>query len=834
MTNTQKITGRQKLGGSGAAIWGSITGTLSDQTDLQNVLNLKYDASNPAGYITASSSNTLTNKSGNISQWTNDSGYITASSVNTLTNKSGNISQWTNDAGYITSIAGAVTSVTGTNNRITSTGGSTPQIDISGSYIGQASITTLGTISTGTWQGASISTSFTDAKIKTVAGTSNRITIAGTATDPTFDISGSYVGQSSITTLGTITTGTWNGTAITDGNLATSYIKADGSRALAANWDMGAFQAKNTMTGLGVTQTETNGFYLRNSTAAANNAQQISPAITWEGQGWGTTGSASQRVNWRAYVLPVQGAANPTSELHIQSAVNAGAYSDRTVIDSSGGITTTGAISGGFLKSTNAGSTALFQGNSGNGLQIYNSANSNRSWIFASSQSPDKMGLGNNTTPDCTLDVLVLALNTTQLITAGVQVSNTTAATVSQNQISPFFAYKAAGWKTNATAASELVIMRSYLVTSTGAADPTGYITWESNVNGGSYSTNLLTLGSAGNVAIGQTPVASSWLSIKAGTTAASQINLAISTAPSSPNAGDMWYETNAFRGRQTSNTITFSDITNVQRFLAGGSTTWTKPTGAKWVHVVVIAPGGAGGSGRKGAAGSVRCGGGGGGAGGQMFFDFDAADLPSTVTVSVPAAGTGGTAISASDTNGNNGATMTSLTSFGPYLAVGPGNPGNGGSNAAGAGGSGGTSFGITSTANGGSASTTGAGAGGAGTSGNSFQPTGGGSGGGITSGDALGTFGIMGFLGLYTNPSNNYGNNFTDGQAGAQAGALIFGTGGNGGNSSKTTNATAGGAGGSFGGGGGGGGAALNAVGNSGKGGDGGPGIVIVTTYF
>ena len=32
-------------------------------------------------YITASSSNTLTNKSGNISQWTNDSGYITASSL---------------------------------------------------------------------------------------------------------------------------------------------------------------------------------------------------------------------------------------------------------------------------------------------------------------------------------------------------------------------------------------------------------------------------------------------------------------------------------------------------------------------------------------------------------------------------------------------------------------------------------------------------------------------------------------------------------------------------------------------------------------------------------
>lgn len=44
---------------------------------------------------------------------------------------------------------GGVTSVTGTANRITSTGGATPVIDISGSYVGQSSITTLGTISTG-------------------------------------------------------------------------------------------------------------------------------------------------------------------------------------------------------------------------------------------------------------------------------------------------------------------------------------------------------------------------------------------------------------------------------------------------------------------------------------------------------------------------------------------------------------------------------------------------------------------------------------------------------------------------------------------------------------
>lgn len=54
--------------------------------------------------------------------------------------------------------SGTVTSVSGTANRITSTGGATPVIDISASYVGQSSITTLGTITTGVWSGTAIGT----------------------------------------------------------------------------------------------------------------------------------------------------------------------------------------------------------------------------------------------------------------------------------------------------------------------------------------------------------------------------------------------------------------------------------------------------------------------------------------------------------------------------------------------------------------------------------------------------------------------------------------------------------------------------------------------------
>lgn len=51
---------------------------------------------------------------------------------------------------------GSVTSVSGTAGRITSSGGSTPVIDIDATYLGQSSITTLGTITTGVWTGTAV------------------------------------------------------------------------------------------------------------------------------------------------------------------------------------------------------------------------------------------------------------------------------------------------------------------------------------------------------------------------------------------------------------------------------------------------------------------------------------------------------------------------------------------------------------------------------------------------------------------------------------------------------------------------------------------------------
>ncbi|MDQ7778189.1 MAG: hypothetical protein RDV41_00575, partial [Planctomycetota bacterium] len=91
-----------------------------------------------------------------------------------------------------------------------------------------------------------------------------------------------------------------------------------------------------TKNAIGATQADTYGLSLVNTTAAAAGAQQYSPPVRWRGYGWETTGGTSQSVDFRGYVVPVQGTA-ASGYLTFESSINGAAYStNRFRIYSSG------------------------------------------------------------------------------------------------------------------------------------------------------------------------------------------------------------------------------------------------------------------------------------------------------------------------------------------------------------------------------------------------------------------------------------------------------------------------------------------------------------------
>lgn len=266
---------------------------------------------------------------------------------------------------------------------------------------------------------------------------------------------------------------------------------------------------------------------------------------------------------------------------------------------------------------------------------------------------------------------------------------------------------------------------------------------------------------------------------------------------------------------------------TDVQVFTSSG--TWTKPVGAKSVHITTIAGGSGGGSGCASSAGTAAGGGGGGAGGGRSFVTLDASLLGATESVTVGAGGTGGASVAVGN-NGNNGGVGGS-SFFGLWCGAG---------------------YGIVTTGGGGGSSTAGGvasfsgsrfmfpagngGAGGFGTNGTAgssvFVGAGAGGGGGINAaGTFIGNGGVGGFSTGYNTPTATITPAGSNGLS-VPTNTPLGGNGGGGGNASATASAQAGGNGGIYGAGGGGGGAGQGF--SSGKGGDGSSGIVVVTTYF
>jgi hypothetical protein len=137
---------------------------------------------------------------------------------------------WRGDGTWDIPSGTGVTSVTGTIDRITSSGGLTPIIDIAATYIGQTSLTTLGTVTSGTWNAGIISPTYGGTGVNNATKTitlggnlttsgafASTFTMTGT-TNLTFPVSGTLqttAGASGIVSLGTINQLAWFAASVT-------------------------------------------------------------------------------------------------------------------------------------------------------------------------------------------------------------------------------------------------------------------------------------------------------------------------------------------------------------------------------------------------------------------------------------------------------------------------------------------------------------------------------------------------------------------------------------------------------------------------------------------
>ncbi len=128
------------------------------------------------------------------------------------------------------------------------------------------------------------------AAVTSVSGTSNRITVSPTVGAAVVDISASYVGQSSITTLGTITTGAWNaaGSVRLNGGNSTGFENV-------ANTNTSRFGA--------VLTSNTSGHHALFVAEVAGNSTGSDPLINFKnsnaGTDWAEGSDTSDSSSWK-------------------------------------------------------------------------------------------------------------------------------------------------------------------------------------------------------------------------------------------------------------------------------------------------------------------------------------------------------------------------------------------------------------------------------------------------------------------------------------------------------------------------------------------------------
>lgn len=126
---------------------------------------------------------------------------------------------------------------------------------------------------------------------QTTSGTADRITVTTGSGNPVIDIAATYVGQNTITTLGTVTTGTWSATTVAVNKGGTGQTSYTNGQLLIGN-TTGNTLAKGTLTGTANQITVTNGG--GSITLSAPQDLHTSATPQFAGIGIGTAGVADQ------------------------------------------------------------------------------------------------------------------------------------------------------------------------------------------------------------------------------------------------------------------------------------------------------------------------------------------------------------------------------------------------------------------------------------------------------------------------------------------------------------------------------------------------------------
>jgi len=332
----------------GSSTWGSITGTLSNQTDLNSALSGKQ-ATLVSGTNIKTINSTSILGSGNIDVMPLSG---TATFLGTL---------GIDADGYTFNLTNAEEISLAATTQISLTSGlnyfSSPLNQFTGGNVG---LDNSAYINWGTTYGAS------GYGIRDNAGTMEFKNNAGSWTGFGSGGGGGTWGSitgtlSAQTDLQTTLDGKW---ALTGTSTLTGATDIVGSTSNIL---------QHTFNSLGTTQTNGAGLWLRNTTAAAAGAQQYSPSLIFEGQGWKTNATAaSQSVKWRMYAETIQGTANPTTRFYIGHSINGAAYSVATYFDqTSGGRLTIPAMITSSITANSGDNLLLYPGTSAASIQTF-------------------------------------------------------------------------------------------------------------------------------------------------------------------------------------------------------------------------------------------------------------------------------------------------------------------------------------------------------------------------------------------------------------------------------------------------------------------------------